>query len=118
MARILIIDDNRDIRLALRKLLELEGHEAKEAINGKEGALVYSTEPVDLVITDLLMPERDGVEVLLDLRKSHPDIKAIVISGEGQDFLSAVEDFGALRTVSKPFNATEVIQTIRQVLSE
>ena len=118
MARILVIDDDYEIRLALKKLLERDGHEVLQASNGKEGARVYGTESLDLIITDLLMPEKDGVEVLLDLRTNHPETKAIVISGEGQEFLPAAEDFGALHTFSKPFNGKEVIATVRRILAD
>ena len=64
------------------------------------------------------MPEKDGVEVLLDLRANHPEMKAIVISGKGQEFLPAAEDFGALHTFSKPFDAKEVIATVSRILND
>ena len=64
------------------------------------------------------MQEKDGVEVLLDLRANHPEMKAIVISGEGQEFLPAAEDFGALHTFSKPFDAKEVIATVSRILND
>lgn len=64
------------------------------------------------------MPEKDGVEVFLDLRANHPEMKAIVISGKGQKFLPAAEDFGALHTFSKPFDAKEVIATVRRILND
>ena len=118
MAQILIIDDDYDVRRAVRKVLEREGHDVIEALNGEEGAKLYGKFPVDLVITDILMPEKDGVEVLLELRSDHPDIKAIVISGEGQEFLPAAEEFGALRTLSKPFKPSKLIQVVREVLGE
>lgn len=118
MARILIIDDARDIRVALRKLLERVGYEVLEAANGMEASRLYNASPVDLVITDILMPEKDGVEILLELRKAHPGIKAIVISGEGQEFLPVAEDFGALRTFSKPFEPGEVLRTVKELVGE
>ncbi len=118
MAHILIIDDDYSIRRALRTVLEKEGHDVVEAINGADGARLYTKFPIDLIITDILMPEKDGVEVLLELRADHPSIKAIVISGEGQEFLPAAEEFGALRTMSKPFKPSKLIQTVREVLGE
>jgi|SaaInl7_200m_RNA_FD_contig_51_1357161_length_1123_multi_34_in_0_out_0_2 DNA-binding NtrC family response regulator len=118
MAQILVIDDDYSIRSAVRKVLEKEGHDVIEALNGEEGARMYTRFPVDLVITDILMPEKDGVEVLLELRADHPNIKAIVISGEGQEFLPAAEEFGALRTLSKPFRPSKLIQIVREVLEQ
>jgi len=118
MAQILIIDDDYSVRRALRTVLEKEGHDVVEAINGEEGARLFTKFPIDLVITDILMPEKDGVEVLLELRADHPNIKAIVISGEGQEFLPAAEEFGALRTLSKPFRPSKLITVVREVLGQ
>tara|TARA_B100001123_G_scaffold421500_1_gene529146 strand:- start:521 stop:745 length:225 start_codon:yes stop_codon:yes gene_type:complete len=73
---------------------------------------------LDLIITDLLMQEKDGVEVLLDLRANHPEMKAIVISGKGQEFLLAAKNFSALHTFSKPLDAKEVIATVRRILND
>ncbi|MDA0747084.1 MAG: response regulator [bacterium] len=116
MARILVIDDDYEIRLALRKLLELSGYEVIEAANGHDGARLYSRNPVDLIITDIFMPDKDGVEVLLELRTDYPDIKVIVISGEGRNFLPAAQDFGALRTFPKPFPSQELLQAVKELL--
>lgn len=118
MARILIMDDDAAVRTALKKLLQQEGHEITEAQNAAEGAKIYSVSTLDLIITDLLMPERDGVEALLELRSQYPDIKTIVISGDAPEFLPIVEDLGANRTIAKPFKNQDVLTAVRELLAE
>lgn len=118
MARILIMDDDVNVRLALRKMLQRIGHTVEEAPNAAEGAKVYNESPPDLVITDLLMPERDGVEALLELHTRHPNIKTIVISGEAPEFLPIAEDLGAHCTIAKPFKSQDVIDAVTRLLSE
>lgn len=117
MARILIMDDDASVRTALKNLLVQEGHEIAEAPNAAEGARIYSTTPTDLIITDLLMPERDGVEALLELRSQYPDIKTIVISGDAPEFLPLVEDLGAQKTIAKPFKNADVINAVNDLLN-
>ena len=116
MARILIMDDDETVRLALRTLLQKKGHNVIEAMNAVEGAKTYTQEPLDLVITDILMPERDGVEALLELRTHQPQIKTIVISGDAPEFLPIVEDLGADRAIAKPFKNQEVLDAVNELL--
>jgi CheY-like chemotaxis protein len=117
LARILIMDDDASVRTALKNLLKQEGHDVTEAENAAEGAKIYSTSAPDLIITDLLMPERDGVEALLELRSQYPNIKTIVISGDAKEFLPIVEDLGAGRTLSKPFKNKDVIAAVNELLA-
>ena len=112
------MDDDESVRLALRTLLKKQGHDIIEASNAAEGSKTYANEPLDLVITDILMPERDGVEALLELRAQHPSIKTIVISGEATEFLPIVEDLGADRAFAKPFNNQEVLEAVATLLDE
>jgi len=118
LAQILIMDDDASVRTALKTLLQKEGHEITEAHNAAEGAKIYSTSAPDLIITDLLMPERDGVEALLELRSQYPNIKTIVISGDAPEFLPIVEDLGAGRTIAKPFKNDEVLAAVKELLDE
>ena len=118
MARILIIDDEHDIWVALRVTLEKAGHKVLEASNGQEGVKLYVQNPTDLVITDILMPEKDGVEILLELRADYPDVKIIAMSGGGHDFLPMAKEFGALRTLRKPFRRADLLQAVKEVLAE
>ena len=118
MARILIMDDDAAVRTALKNILHQEGHQILEAVNAAEGAKIYNSATPDLIITDLIMPERDGVEALLELRSQHPDIKTIVISGDAPEFLPIVEDLGANRTIAKPFKNQDVINAVRELLNQ
>ncbi|MCZ6633614.1 MAG: response regulator [bacterium] len=116
MALILVMDDDASVRIALRTLLLKEGHEVLEATNGVEGANLYVQNRPDLVITDIFMPDKDGVETLLELRHDFPDVKVIVISGNAQKFLPLTEDLGAHWTLTKPFKATEILEAVRDLL--
>jgi CheY-like chemotaxis protein len=117
LARILIMDDDPAVRTALKNLLQQNGHLVSEAPNAFEGAKIYSTSPQDLIITDLLMPERDGIEALLELRAHYPGIKTLVISGNAAEFLPIVEDLGASRTLAKPFKNSDVLKAVNDLLS-
>ena len=118
MGRILIMEDDESIRLALRKSLDRAGHDVSEASNGAEGAAIYRKDPPDLIITDILMPDQDGVEALLDLRNSLPDVKIIVISGNAQEFLPIARDLGAHRTFAKPFKQAEILEAVTDLLPD
>src|SRR5437867_345826 len=106
MARIALIDDEVLVRRLLRRALELDGHEVFEAANGKEGAALLQRESVDLVITDVMMPEKDGLELIIELRQSQPELKIIALSGGGRmawnDVLVVARRLGAYETVAKP----------------
>ena len=83
MARILVVDDEEGIRTLLRNILVREGHHVTTAADGVEALQVVDTQPVDLVITDLIMPEKEGVETISELRKRFPAVKIIAMSGGG-----------------------------------
>ena len=120
MAKILIIDDEEQVRLYLRRILEPEGHEVVEAPDGKVGLQLYREEPVDLIITDVFMPEKEGLEIIRELRSEYPEVKIIAISGGGRtgnlDFLPLAKTFGALRTLAKPFDRQEMLDAVQEVL--
>lgn len=82
MPRILVIDDDEPIRIALRKMLESEGHEVVEASDGARGLRLFDEQPADLVIADILMPEKEGFEVIRELLVKKPDVKIIAMSGD------------------------------------
>ncbi len=121
MARILIIDDNEEIRLLLRRVLEAD-HEVMEAVNGSDGLKRLDDQKIDLVITDIFMPDKDGLELLREIRKSHPGMKVIAISGGGafgnMDVMRIARSFGAFRVMAKPFSLSEMLQTVHAALSE
>ena len=83
MARILVIDDDDRIRGMVLEMLSESGHEVGEASNGQEGLDQFRQTPTDLVITDILMPEKDGLEIIQILKKENPEVKIIAVSGGG-----------------------------------
>ena len=120
MSRILVIDDEHQIRAMLREALELLHHEVQEAKNGEEGVRLYQTQPSDLVITDILMPEKEGLECILELRRINPAVRVIAISGgsrfHAMDVLDVASRLGATRTFRKPFDLGEVVAAVQEEL--
>ena len=107
MATVLIIDDESMVRLMLRDCLESQGHRVLEASDGVEGLQAFADEPVDVVVTDIVMPEKEGIETILELKRRSADIGIIAISGGGRidatDFLRIAQRLGADHTLKKPF---------------
>lgn len=118
MASILIVDDEAPIRALLRRILEQDGHQVREAANGQIGLTLYRQDPADLVITDILMPERDGMEVTLALTQEFLDARVIAMTGAAgdQNFLNVARLFGARRVMQKPFTVEEVRRLVRFTL--
>lgn len=115
---ILIIDDDEQIRAFLRRVLEAAGYMVTEAPNGQEGLRQFRQTPTALVITDLFMPGRDGLEVTMALHRESPTVKIIVITGgSGQrDFLEVAKLLGAHRTMRKPIMIAELLQAVEEEL--
>ncbi len=122
MARILIIEDDDDFRKMLKLMLTQADYEVVDAPNGIVGLKVYRAEQIDLVITDLFMPESEGMETTLALREENPAVKIIAISGGGVqtklDMLDQMMDFGVQRTFRKPFNTKEFLAAIAELLED
>lgn len=120
MASILIIDDEEQMRTALCSLLEGSGYEVISASDGKEGLKLYHEKPTDLIITDLIMPEKEGIETIMELKRISPDVKIIAISGGGhndpEDYLPLAKQLGAQRTIAKPFGGEELLKAVRELL--
>jgi DNA-binding response OmpR family regulator len=120
MARILIIEDDSQVREMLRQMLERAGYEVLDVPNGKEGIRLHRQKPTDLIITDLIMPEKEGIETIIELRSDFPEAKIIAISGGGRvgpmDYLNAAQKFGAVRTFSKPFERRELLEAVSALL--
>ncbi len=121
MARILVIDDEFQIRTIIRKVLESEGYQVVDAPNGKAGMELFKKEPFDLVITDVVMPEKEGIEVIGELVDHFPETKIIVISGGSRNLdvdnlLKSAKILGAHCTLSKPFEHAEFLNAVRHVL--
>jgi DNA-binding NtrC family response regulator len=120
MARVLLIDDEEYVRMTLTQALEDDGHEVIVAINGHDGLNRYIREKPDLVVTDVLMPEKEGIETVLELRKLDPKAKIIVISGGGRinnlDFLEVARKFGASAALRKPLPIDEFSRAVKDCL--
>ena len=122
MKRILVIDDDDQVRQMLKQMLEREGYEVIDAADGKEGIRLYRNEPTDLIITDIIMPEKEGLETIRELKQDFPDIKIIAISGGGRldpgNYLEIARKWGVGRTFAKPFDRTELLEAIQQLLDD
>ncbi len=120
MARVLIIDDEESLRTLLRHVLEGSGHTVQEAADGREGLTLFRESPADVVVTDILMPDTDGMATTLELTREYPDVKVIAMTGEYGDrnFLDVAKRFGAHRTLLKPFDPEELREAVRQVMEE
>lgn len=122
MARVLIIDDEGALRAMLCRLFADGGHEAVEAFDGREAIRLHRERPADLIITDIFMPEKDGLETIQELRRDDPGAKIIAISSGGYkknlSFLDYAREFGALRTFQKPFDMRKLMETVKEILEE
>jgi CheY-like chemotaxis protein len=122
MARILLIDDDKALREVLRLSLEHLGHSVMEAQDGDEGLALFSQHSADIVLTDLIMPGKEGLETIQELRRVYPTIKIIAMSGGGrvaaQDYLKVAAEFGAVRILAKPFAITALAEAITATLAE
>jgi DNA-binding response OmpR family regulator len=122
MAKILVFDDEPSILLMLKKMLEKAGHEVDMALNGKEGMVLFEKNKPDLLITDVLMPEKEGLETIFELRKKYPELKIIAISGGGRigpdGYLPSAKIFGANMVFQKPLDQKEFMQAVSLLLNE
>jgi len=119
MASILIIDDEDSIRRLLRSVLETEGYEVTDAPNGRMGLEQYRRRPADLVITDIIMPELSGLDLLLALTREFLHAKVIAISGAGEEtnVLNVAKLLGARQTFKKPFDLPLLLGAVRYELA-
>lgn len=123
MYKILVVDDEDDIREAFCKYLSRNGFDAKEAADGNKAWKILQAESIDLVVTDIIMPDKEGVELILETRAKYPKIKIIAMSGGGknidaQDALSFVENLGISSTFQKPFNRSDMLEAIQKALDD
>ncbi len=122
MAKILVLDDEPSILLMIKKLLEKAGHEVDVALNGKEGMALFEKHKPDLIITDIIMPEKEGLETIFELRRQYPDLKIIAISGGGRigpdGYLPGAKLLGANAIFAKPLIPKEFLQAVTELLEE
>ena len=117
---ILVVDDEESVRHLLRQIFESVGYRVQEATNGIEAIEAYNLEPADLVIMDIIMPEKEGIETILELRQMYSNIKIIAISGSGEEspYLMMAKHLGADYILDKPFSPDELIDTVRKLLKK
>jgi YesN/AraC family two-component response regulator len=120
MQSILIIDDEPQIRSMIRLILERSGYSVIEASDGIEGIRLFREKPADLIITDLIMPNKDGIGMIIELRKEFPDVKIVAMSGGGlnrpEGYLRGAQKLGAACTLSKPINRQELLRAVKDTL--
>lgn len=116
--RVLVVDDDAGMRNFLRMLLELEGYEVALAANGLEALETQRQHPAAIILTDLFMPEAEGMETIVQLRDEFPQARIIVMSGGGvhlgTDYLKLARELGAVKTLKKPFAPQDLIDALRE----
>ena len=117
--RILVVDDNADLRSTIQALLQADGFEVVVAGDGEAALAAHQTRPADVVITDLFMPDKDGIETIVELKKLSPKLKIVAMSGwtstQGSDYLRVAREIGATVTLQKPFDPQELSRVVRQL---
>lgn len=120
MQRILVIDDDHHILLMIKKMLERAGYKVELASNGNEGLELFNSVPLDLVICDIIMPEKEGLETIREMRRLNPELKIIAMSGGGRvssdNYLNNAKAFGAARVLGKPFSQKLMISAVKDLL--
>lgn len=120
MAKILVVDDEAQVRSLMQKVLSASGHTVMEATNGVEALATYKASGADLVITDILMPEKGGLSLLTDIRRANPSQPILAISGGGKDgkmdFLSTASTVPGVKTLHKPFSLEEFSEMVDELL--
>lgn len=121
MPRILVIEDDEQTRGLLREMLERAGYEVADVANGDLGLKKQRENPCQLVITDILMPDKEGIETIMELRKDDPRVPIIAISGGGVagglDYLAVAKNLGARRTFAKPVDRRELLAAVADELA-
>ena len=122
MAKILVIDDNEALRKMVARMLQGAGHEVVSAGDGKRGIALFEEQSPDLVITDILMPDMDGVETVTSLRRITPDVKIILMSGggeagSGREYLESTDAvLDVPHVIAKPFEQADLLNMVNEVL--
>jgi DNA-binding response OmpR family regulator len=119
MTRILVVDDDFQMREMLGVILERKGYNVKTASDGKAAMQLQSKKPFDIIITDILVPEKEGLETISELRRGYPRVKIIAISGGGQykpeGYPELARQIGADRVLVKPFGSWEILGAVREL---
>ncbi|MDH3349639.1 MAG: response regulator [Desulfobulbaceae bacterium] len=119
--RVLIIDDDEQMRILLRQIMEWRGYDVSEAENGKVGVRIQRDTPAELIVTDLIMPEQEGLETIRTIKNEFPGVKIVAISGGGRigpdAYLPAARELGADRVFSKPFDIGELVEAVEELFA-
>ena len=123
MPRILLVEDDLQVRSMLSETLRQEGYEVTEAADGNEALALFGQGPTDMVITDILMPNKEGLSLITDLRKTDPEVLIIAFSGGAQRLtpgcnLELARMFGAARTFQKPLDIDALLAAITEMLAQ
>ena len=121
MKKILVIDDDDIMRETIRDILLFESYDVAVASDGKEGLEIIQEERFDMIVTDILMPDKDGIEVIMEAKKSQPNIYIVAVSGGGyipaESYLKVASDLGAHAAIVKPFDIDEFISEVNTLLN-
>jgi len=121
MARILVVDDEPDICDLLREILSLAGYDVLVAPDGDSAITLLRKQPVELILTDIFMPGKEGIETIMELRRDFPSVKIVAMSGGGRTgqlhYLRDAVQLGALRTIFKPFGEEDVLRVVQEALA-
>ena len=122
MARILVVDDEAMLRGVVRKMLERNGHEVFDAADGALGIEAYRRLLTDIVLTDIVMPNKDGIQLIIELKKEFPNVRLIAMSGGARtserDFLEVAKQYGVRQVLQKPFSRAELETAVVSVQAE
>jgi DNA-binding NtrC family response regulator len=117
--RILVVDDDPGVREVVRMMLESSGYEVQVAVNGKEALACLAKEQFQVIITDLVMPEQEGIETIKVIRREYPALKVIAMSGAfGGDYLRIAGFLGAHGTLAKPLGMQNVLKVVKETLEK
>jgi DNA-binding response OmpR family regulator len=121
MAQILIIEDDQRLRLALKENLQLHGYDVTDAANGLEGTNIFRSNRADIIVMDIIMCEKEGIETIRELKRDFPTVKIIAISGGGalgpEHYLNVALALGADIALKKPFRTESLLNHIEELLS-
>jgi CheY-like chemotaxis protein len=122
MSTILVVDDDDQVRSLLRRILQREGHEVREAADGQAAIDACRSSCPDLLIMDLVMPGKEGLEAIQEIRQQHPAQRILAISGGGagrlQSCLQLAKKLGAGQALAKPFGVAELVEAVKQLLAD
>jgi DNA-binding response OmpR family regulator len=117
--RVLVIEDNEAFRKLALRWFQSDGIEAEGAANGAEGLTLQRARPADVIVTDIFMPEMEGIETIHDLRREFPEVKIIAMSGRDPlmkfDVFEVAREIGAAKTFRKPFRFEELVAAVKEL---